>query len=77
MPMGQLTDAELSEYEELKRNRDQSNKDAEEAAAKDVPPTPTYYLHLADGSIIESAGTMTHYKGQVVMQSVPMEASTR
>lgn len=46
-------------------------KAAEEAAQ--VPPEPTHFLHLVDGSVVPSAGVMTHYKGIPVVNAVSME----
>lgn len=74
MPMGQsdeqLSPEEIAEYRAL---RESQRRAQEEYDAANTPPAPTHYLHLANGEVIESAGTMTHYKGQAVVLAVPKE----
>lgn len=68
-----LTPAEMAEYEALRN----AQATREEEAAKIAPPDPTHYLHLANGSVVESAGVMTHYKGQLVVNVAPMESGQK
>lgn len=74
----QATDEELlAELRQLRQER-QERQAAEEAAAAEEErnrPAPSHYLHLANGEIIESAGTMTHYgpKAIPVIAVAPIE----
>jgi hypothetical protein len=70
-----LTDEEIAEFRRL-RAEDEARRNAEDEAARKAEaerPGPSHYLHLADGSVIESAGTMTHYRGMLVLNSTPIE----
>jgi len=73
MPMGQLTDEEMAEYQALKA----AQTKREEEAKEDAPPPPDHWLHLANGQVVEYAGTMTHYKGVRVMNAEPMESGQK
>lgn len=42
-----------------------------EAAPEPEPVPDSYYLHLADGSVVKSGGTMSVYHGLRVINSVP------
>lgn len=82
MPMGtpsSLTEEERRELEELRASKtevSQDDKDREELlrlrAEKPQEIVPTHFLHLANGEVVESMGTATHYKDQPVVNSVPM-----
>lgn len=70
-----LTAEEVAEFRAL-RQADTDRKNAAQAEAdrieREKPPV-SHYLHLANGDVVESAGTMTHYHGIVVMNQVPIE----
>jgi hypothetical protein len=41
-------------------------------AEKIAPPPPSHYLHLENGQVVKSAGTMTHWHGLAVVNAVPI-----
>lgn len=82
MPMGtpsSLSDEERRELEELRANKPETDEERAELerlrSEKPQEIVPTHWLHLGNGDVVESMGTATHYKDQVVVNSVPMEAS--
>jgi hypothetical protein len=64
---GQLTAEEIAEFRALRAAKIKQDKEYEEA---NKPPPPTHTLILADGRVIKSAGTMTHYQDVPVINSV-------
>jgi len=74
-PAKGLTDEEVAEFRRLRQeeaDRKQAAQDEADEAEKNKPPV-SHYLHLANGDVVESAGTMTHYNGMAVVNAVPVE----
>jgi hypothetical protein len=71
--MGSLSDEDRAELDKLRQER-ADRQAAEEKAKADAPPDPDpiYWLHLANGEVIESTGQMTHYKGIQVVGAYPI-----
>jgi hypothetical protein len=82
MPMGQsveFTEEDAADLAALRAERKAKKEAEEEAEAerkRNAPPI-SHYLTLADGRVIESAGTMTHYDGIPVTHSAPVEEGHR
>jgi hypothetical protein len=78
MPMGQTVEfteedaADLAALREERKARAAAEAEAEAERKRNAPPI-SHYLTLADGRVIESAGTMTHYNGVMVINSSPVE----
>lgn len=67
--MGSLSESERYELEQLRREKALASAPAPDP---NEPPKPIYWLHLANGEVIESAGQMTHYKGIQVIGCYPI-----
>lgn len=80
MPMGTPTTTEpqpgsqpLSEDERAELERYRAGNNAQVASTTEPEePKPQYWLHLANGDVIESTGQMTHYKGIQVIGCYPI-----
>lgn len=70
--MGTLTDSERAELDQLRA--DKAAADAAPAAPAIPPPPPVqkYWLHLANGDVIETDGQMTMYQGIQVIGAYPV-----
>lgn len=64
--------ADLAAMRAERKARQEAEAEAAEEAKRNAPPI-SHRLHLADGRVIESAGTMTHYDGVLVVNSAPVE----
>lgn len=74
-PAGGLTDEEIAEFRRLRQednDRTVAAREAAEKAEREKPPV-SHYLHLANGDVVESAGTATHVNGMAVVNAVPVE----
>lgn len=72
--MGSLTPEERDELNKLRAERAARDEQAAkaEADAKANEPAPAFWLHLANGEVIESTGVMTHYKNIPVIGAYPI-----
>lgn len=66
--MGSLSTDERAELEALRAEKASQPPPPD----PDAPPPNVYWLHLANGEVIESAGQMTHYKGIQVIGCYPI-----
>jgi hypothetical protein len=71
----QFTEEDAADLKAMRAEREArkaAEAEAEAEAKKNAPPI-SHRLLLADGRVIESAGTMTSYDGIAVIQSTPVE----
>lgn len=72
-----LTADEREELDELRKNRDKENASAKAAEEKQSKLPNTHWIHLADGSTIESKGVASHVDGIPVIATYEIPAEKR
>lgn len=70
-----FTDEDRAELDALRKDRKdrETKEEADRRKEEEARPPVSHYLHLANGEIVESAGTMTDHHGVAVIGAYPIE----